>query len=255
MPYLAGRYPHIYSLDKNTPESFLWSYYTIKSRAFDVSTGNQVLLGMVPMIDLANHGHAVVNNNELRMQKPSNVLSYVVRAPVDIRGGTELLQTYSKFVEHSRHLYNYGFLDGDLTHTDGDFLALSATATERRPVFSDGVVPNVFLESLMESKGLSKTAALAAVLEAVKLEIQKLPTTLAEDLDALEKHKNGDTFDFDGADGLSLILRCRFKRILDAIVASATEALAEGTVSSTYGTVAAHREPVDARFAYFEIQL
>ena len=55
------------------------------------------------MIDLANHGHSVVNNNELRMQKPSNVLSYVVRATVDMSGGTEVLQTYSTYAEFSRY--------------------------------------------------------------------------------------------------------------------------------------------------------
>ena len=56
------------------------------------------------------------------------------------------------------------------------------------------------------------------------------------------------------ADGLSLVLRCKFKQILNAMVVSATTALANGKVSEKYGA-ADGRAPVDPRFAYFEIQL
>ena len=95
------------------------------------------------------------------------------------------------------------------------------------------------------------------MLEAVTTEIRKLPTTLEQDLEALKAHKTDTDGDFDGADGLSLILRCKFKQILNAIVVSATEALADGTVTEKYGVFigAAAHAPVDARFAYFEIQL
>ena len=66
------------------------------------------------------------------------------------------------YAEYSRYLYNYGFLDGDLSNTAGDFVALAATATDRMPVFADGVVPSAFLDAMMSNKVISRTAALAS---------------------------------------------------------------------------------------------
>ena len=58
-------------------------------------------------------------------------------------------------------------------------------------MFADGVVPSTFLTLLMTNKGITRTAALALVLETVNAAIQKLPTTLEEDLEALEQHTRG----------------------------------------------------------------
>jgi hypothetical protein len=56
MPYLVARYPHLYNLEVNTVQTFIWAYYSFKSRAFDISTTEEIVLGAVLGVALATVG-------------------------------------------------------------------------------------------------------------------------------------------------------------------------------------------------------
>jgi hypothetical protein len=63
-----------------------------------VSIVEKTILGMLPFIDLANHGFGVVNTNAMRKEMPSEFLSYVVNSPGDVASGQEFLQTLVSIV-------------------------------------------------------------------------------------------------------------------------------------------------------------
>jgi hypothetical protein len=58
-------------------------YYTVVSRAFDVGLPEEEeeILGLIPFVDLVNHGFTVKNNNQMVMRMPQKLRSYSVAAP------------------------------------------------------------------------------------------------------------------------------------------------------------------------------
>jgi hypothetical protein len=212
-------------LEVNTVQSFIWSYYTIKSRAFDISVTEDVVMGLVPLVDLANHDINVLNTNELILTKPDNVVSYLVRSPADVGSDVELLQQYNMYAEHAKYLYYYGFLHDDLAFTTGDYITLSAAAAggaggapTQAIVLADGKVPGRFLSAVHGGGGGDRAAALTRLEHALAAEIAQLPTTLEADQAALVVHDSMGG-GFDGVNGVALLLRVRFKRVLVATMA------------------------------------
>ena len=47
------------------------------------------VLGLVPFVDLVNHGFGTVNNNKMVMRMPARLRSYTVAAPTRLRPDTE----------------------------------------------------------------------------------------------------------------------------------------------------------------------
>jgi hypothetical protein len=120
LQYLTTTYPRLFPQDRTTIDDFMWSYYTIISRSFDVGRPanrqlgleeEENITGLLPFVDLLNHAfdeQTRTSWHSYRVQMPENVAFYVGKPTRStLQPGTELLWRYTEYEDSSRYLYRY----------------------------------------------------------------------------------------------------------------------------------------------------
>jgi hypothetical protein len=200
---LVERHPKLFG-PYNTTADFAWAYYTITSRAFDVSRadgeqlGDAVHTALLPFVDLLNHAFTESNRtveHYFAMEMPHKKLLYAGRATRDeLPRGTELQWKYKDDGQYSAYyLYRHGMIP---PYPDGDFIMLRYEENAW-PVSHEGHMHQAIF-------GEDKNMSLQHLTNKVKSAIDNLPTTLGEDLLA--------------ESSLALEVRIRFKRILHKLL-------------------------------------
>lgn len=100
-----------------TSEDFRWAHACVRSRAYEIGTGDAPALALIPLADMLNHaaGHAT------RGRRPQRT-DYVITAVRGIAAGDEVTATYGDYGNISL-LAIYGFGLADNPH-DGAMLTL-----------------------------------------------------------------------------------------------------------------------------------
>jgi hypothetical protein len=214
-------------------DTWLWAYFMIHSRAFDCELPMQpdgehtqsefhnslaAQTCLIPVVDLANADPGTANTNTMVLTMPARRAYYSVRAPKLLLRGAEVFQNYAgtpdALMPTLHYLMYYGFVDSNLAHAHGDYVAV--TVGDDGPVWAirgDGAIPR----GLIEAAGGSTSTVLAAIMVAAETALRAAPTTLEADTNQLE---GGSVTGWHHA---TLLFRIRWKRLLHRLAAGIPE--------------------------------
>ena len=217
---LVGRYPELFPDESTIMDDFLWAYYIVTSRCFDVARpqdkDDEHSVGLNPFVDLLNHAFGKANHLH-KIALRENDVSYWIGVPkknLNVSKGDELVWSYKNFAEASMNaFYRHGMLDGDTdANTHGDYIVLKAGGKDW-PVSAQGQVDSI----------LFQTVPVAEIRAKVKGAIDELITTLEEDKAMLNDRNRTKEVRW-----VALVLRVRYKQILHKLLAWLEDGAEEG---------------------------
>jgi hypothetical protein len=116
MPHLFNTYPDLFDKDTHTVETLTWSAMMVWSRAFGLGDWNTSETGLIPFVDLANHGPKGLRGDTSWDEQTFDL----VAGPASL-AGDELVISYGDSKPSPSFVLFYGFLpESDF----GDFVTL-----------------------------------------------------------------------------------------------------------------------------------
>lgn len=126
---LLGHYAQLLErvpgFSRYTPEAFLWAQFTLISRTFGLTVGNQFIRAFVPMADMLNHRQSP----EAEWGMSEDGSAFLLAARKAVTAGEEIHISYGVKPNY-RFLLNYGFVP---EHNADDELVLYLGVPEEDP--------------------------------------------------------------------------------------------------------------------------
>lgn len=238
---LASRYGHQLNFPQNDEQlldEFIWSYYTVISRSFEVPGDrrdlhgkpdpNDYVTGLVPFADLLNHAFGpptaqqkmtISSSSKKRSSTYYNNLIYISSATTNLMNNTELVWKYHMASEGAttKNLLRYGMVDSDLQRSATDYVVIHQQQRQKHWfVSSSGSILGWNEQQAQEER--DDTLTTQELVPEVQAAIDALPTSLEEDR-TLSSSVSSSSSSTNVTLRSTLLFRIRYKQILHKLLA------------------------------------